>query len=161
MFWVNPSPILHTPPPLCPLSLASLTFLGGRLDAGGGSAAGWPLEGSGHKKLLALASGPSAFRLPAHLVPCLCPGQDRAPPPWLPFPLWKLESLVQLGNGEVLVQAPARWECQKGNPAAGCGELAACMCCASVIRKGAAATSVSSLVQCARTPFLSPLRLSQ
>lgn len=116
------------PSPLCPLSLASsFTFLGGRLEAasgtGGGSAAGWPLEDSGQKSpspwLLAPLPPDCPRVCPLPLSPCLCPGQDRAPPPWLPFPVWKPESLVQLGNWEVLVQAPARWEGPEGNPAAG------------------------------------------
>lgn len=48
---------------------------------------------------------PSASREPAHSVPCLCAGGRTAPPPWLPFPLWKPKSLLQLGNWEFLVHA--------------------------------------------------------
>lgn len=37
--------------------------------------------------------------------PAFVPGGRTAPPPWLPFPLWKPKSLLQLGNWEFLVHA--------------------------------------------------------
>lgn len=100
------------PHPDSPLSLASFILLeedwGAATGMCAGRAASRPLE-IGQRKNCP-PSGPqpwllatSASQLLAHLVPCLCPGAGRAPPPWLPFLLrsqshssnWGIVSLVQ------------------------------------------------------------------
>lgn len=92
MFWVNPRP--HSP---SPTSFGFFTFLEGRLEAASGVRGGsawWPLEESGKKEPLALAPGPLPPDCRA-FGPLPLSGQNRPPPPWLPFPLWEPGSVAQ------------------------------------------------------------------
>lgn len=107
---------------------------------------------------------PSASQLPAHSIPCLCPGQDTAPPPWLPFPIWEPKSLLQLGNCEFLVMLLAWWEDQNGTSnRLLCAELAGVHVlrhCLGSVRELQRQVSRMRL-SAGGAPFLSPFRLSQ
>lgn len=130
------------PYPHSPLSLASFILLEEDWEAAtgmcGGRAACRPLEISQRKNCP--SSGPqpwllatSASQLLEHLVPCLCPGAGRAPPPWLSFPAWKPESLLQLGNRESCAGPWLGGKSRMGRLAAGCmRHWQGCMCCAIV-----------------------------
>lgn len=135
MFWLLWDSEFTHPPPPTPHFLWRLSFF---------------LRKTGKQPLACVVAGPHAGHwrsvkgktaLPRalslgfwpRLPPCLCPGAGRAPPPWLPFPARKPESLFQLGNRESCAGPWLGGKSRMGRLAAGrMRRWQGCMCCAIV-----------------------------